>query len=416
MSLVFAIAAVGAAAWYAWPAIVGARADGPEIAFATVVRGDVEDLVTATGTLQPRDYVDVGAQVSGQLKKIHVEVGTVVEAGELLAEIDPTLYRARVDASRAQLRNQRAQMLDRQAQLSLAEINHRRQKNLMAADATTAESLQTADAALKSARAQLAALEAQIQQTESTLRAEEANLNYAKIFAPMAGTVVSITARQGQTLNANQQAPIILRIADLSTMTVQTQVSEADVGRLRADMPVYFTTLGGQGRRWHSELQKVEPTPVVQNNVVLYNALFDVPNPNRALMTQMTAQVFFVAAAANDTLVVPVSALAFSRPTARSGSPATAARPAGTEARPQAESGTSGTRRATVQVAAGDGEWVGRQVTVGVTNRVQAQVIDGLEEGDRVATGEKRRRQEAGAQSSAQRPPAGMLGGPRFGR
>ena len=105
-------------------------------------------------------------------------------------------------------------------------------------------------------------------------------------------------ARQGQTLNANQQAPIILRIADLSTMTVQTQVSEADVGRLENGMRVYFTTLGGQGRRWHSALQKVEPTPVVQNNVVLYNALFDVPNPNRTLMTQMTAQVFFVVAEA----------------------------------------------------------------------------------------------------------------------
>src|SRR5690606_29307336 len=162
--------------------------------------------------------------------------------------------------------------------------HYTRQQNLMAADATTKESLQQAEAALVSAQAQLEALKAQIDQTESSLRADEANLGYARIYAPMAGTVVSISARQGQTLNATQQAPTVLRIADLRTMTVQTQVSEADVTKLREGMPVYFTTLGSQGQRWYSTLRKIEPTPTVTNNVVLYNALFDVPNRNGQLM------------------------------------------------------------------------------------------------------------------------------------
>ena len=212
-------AAAAAGAWH-WHGDRQASRNAAAPLLAQAQRGDVEDLVSATGTLQPRDYVDVGAQVSGQLEKIHVEVGSVVAEGDLLAEIDSTLYRARVDATRASLENQRAQMLDRQAQLDLATLNYKRQKNLMAAEATTAEQLQTAEATLRSAKAQLAALQAQIRQSESTLRAEEAQLNYAKIYAPMSGTVVSITARQGQTLNTNQQAPVILQIADLSTMTV----------------------------------------------------------------------------------------------------------------------------------------------------------------------------------------------------
>jgi macrolide-specific efflux system membrane fusion protein len=361
------LAALGAAGLLAWSYFFAAAA-GPEQNLAAVQRGDIEEVVTATGMLQPRDYVDVGAQVSGQLRKIHVDVGSEVKEGDLLAEIDPTLFRARVDASRAQLRYQRAQLQDREAQLALAQIQHRRQQNLLAEEATTVEALQNAEAELKSARAQIEMLKAQIDQTESSLRADEANLNYAHIYAPMAGTVVSITARQGQTLNANQQAPIILRIADLSTMTVQTQVSEADVSRLRLGMEAYFTTLGSQERRWYGKLHRIEPTPTVQNNVVLYNALFDVDNPNRALMTQMTAQVFFVVAEAKDALLLPMSALSMQprRPAAGNGN------------------GTNSTRRATVQVVAADGAIAPREVEVGVSNRIQAQILTGLKEGERV--------------------------------
>src|SRR5690606_9867014 len=130
------------------------------------------------------------------------------------------------------------------------------QQNMMREEATTAEAVQTAEAELQSAKAQVAALKAQIQQTLSTLRADRANLAYTKIHAPMSGTVVSESAKEGQTLNANQQAPILVRIADLSVMTVQTQVSEADVSRLRVGMPVYFTTLGSEGKRWEGRLRQ----------------------------------------------------------------------------------------------------------------------------------------------------------------
>lgn len=311
-SAVLVLALAGAGYW-GWEKFGAGRNPRDLYQIATVQKGDLEDLVTATGTVQPRDYVDVGAQVSGQLKKLHVEVGSVVEAGDLLAEIDPTVLKATVDARRAGLRNQQASLLERQSALELATLQAQRQRNLMAADATTKEALQQAEAALRAAKAQIAQLQAQIEQTESTLRADDANLNYAKIYAPLSGTVVSVTARQGQTLNANQSAPTILRVADLNTMTVQTQVSEAEVSKLRKGMEVYFTTLGGQGRRWYGSLRKVEPTPTVTNNVVLYNALFDVTNTNNALMPNMTTQVFFIAASAQDVLLVPTSAVTLQR-------------------------------------------------------------------------------------------------------
>jgi membrane fusion protein, macrolide-specific efflux system len=424
--------------------------------YATVQKGDIEDLVTATGSLQPRDYVDVGAQVSGQLRKIHVEVGTEVKEGDLLAEIDAEQSNARVDASKAQLRSQEAQLGQQNVNLAKAERDLQRQKNLMAEEATTAEALQNAETTLEVVRAQINSLKAQMQQLQASMRVEQANLKYTRIFAPMDGTVISITAKQGQTLNTNQQAPIILRIADLSTMTVQTQVSEADVSKLRADMSAYFTTLGGSGRRYYGKLKKVEPTPTVTNNVVLYNALFDVPNMNNALLPQMTAQVFFVVAEARDVLAVPMSAVTLQRP---AGAPRVGAA-AGQGARPNAEAGAQvearqrdpaaraareaqraqrqaeggapgpaaaareggfsrqqrGPRIGTVKLAQADGSIVTREVQIGVTNRVHAEVLSGLAEGDRVVAGQKVDEKAAAGQQGPQgqqnRPGGQGFGGP----
>lgn len=354
---------------------------------APVSRGNIENLVTATGVLQPRDYVDVGAQVSGQLKVLHAEIGSDVTEGDLLAEIDATVYAARVEGSRAQLRNQQAQLKDREAQLKLARINYQRQINLRKEDASTAEELQSAEAQLQSAEAQLESLKAQLAQTESALQAEEANLEFARIYAPMSGTVVSITSRQGQTLNANQTAPTVLQIADLSVMTVQAQVSEADIGKLHPGMPVYFTTFGSGGKRWYSTLSRIEPTPTILNNVVLYNALFDVPNPDGVLMTQMTTQVFFIASQARNVLQVPVAALSFQK---AADSPRSVAGAARSEAGPERAAPTPADepRTATVRVLRGKHQVEERTITTGVSNRVRAEILSGLTEGEQVILGD----------------------------
>jgi macrolide-specific efflux system membrane fusion protein len=372
VALVALLLAAGGAGWGWWRSL---SAVTHVYATATVERGDIEDSTTALGNLQPLQYVDVGTQVSGQLRKIYVEIGATVKQGDLLAEIDPTVYVARVEADKAQLLNLKAQLADKQSQLLLARQQLQRQQNLMKANATSRDALQTSEAALRSASAQVDALQAQIQQTESTLKGDEANLGYTKIYAPMAGTVVSQTAKQGQTLNANQQAPIVLRIADLSTMTVWTQVSEADIGKLRIGMDAYFTTLGRPDRRWYGKLRQILPTPEIVNNVVLYDALFDVPNPKQELMTQMSAQVFFVSAAAKNVLLVPVAALQ------------TAGRPAHRGASGAAAGAADAGTRYRVRVLHDDGSIEERAVTIGVRNRVAAEVRSGLTAGERVIVG-----------------------------
>lgn len=340
----------GAGAWWGWESIH--QEEKNQLSTVKVMRGNLEERVTAIGTIKPKIDVEVGAQISGQLTKIYVEVGDQVEEGQLLAEIDTEVLEAKVTASKAQIQAQKAQLKDRRAQLTLAQQRYRRQQNLYKNQAVTQEDLQQAEANFLSAQAQVEQLVAQIQQNEASLQAEEANLKYGRITAPISGTVVSLPARQGQTLNANQQAPVILTLADLSTMRVETEVSEADISRLSVGMPAFFTTLGNQNRRWQGELLRIDPTPQVQNNVVLYNAPFDVKNKNNQLLPQMTAQVFFVVAKADNALIAPLAAL---------------------QRQPR------GVYLAKVKTANGIEE---RQVKLGVNNRIEAEVISGLNEGD----------------------------------
>ncbi len=393
-----ALLAVGG--YYVWQTWFAQSAAGGAMLTAVATRGDLEDTITATGTLQPKDFVDVGTQVSGQLKKVLVDVGAVVEKGQLLAEIDASVYQAKVDGDHAQLLNQQAQLADKRAQLALADLQLKRQLNLAREDATTDDALQSAQATRNSAVAQQDSVRAQMQLTESALRGDQANLGYTKIYAPIAGTVVSQAAKQGQTLNANQQAPIVMRIADLSTMTVEAQVSEADVPKLHVGMDVYFTTLGGDNRRYYGKLRQIPPTPTIVNNVVLYDALFDVDNPNQALMTQMTAQVFFIAASARDAVLVPITALRALPAEVRTGAsgalapgaagaksptaPARTSRASGADPRNQFAKG-----RALVSVVGANGKVAVREVKVGVMNRVSAQILSGIEPGETVVIGSR---------------------------
>jgi len=343
---------------------------------ATVERGDIEDSVSALGALQPLQYVDVGTQVTGQLKNLRVEVGDAVAQGDLVAEIDPTLFLARVEESRATLNQLRAQLAERFADERFTAEVFKRNQRLFANKAASEEALQESQAAAERAAAQVKALKAQIQQVESKLVGDEANLRYTKIFAPMAGTIVSLTARQGQTLVASQQAPTILRIADLSTMTVWAQVSEADIPKVKVGMPAYFNTLGQPSRRWHGKVRQVMPTPETVNNVILYNVLFDVENPDGALKTQMTAQVFFVSGKAENALLVPVAALQPVKGASKGG-----------QGRPSGGSNDAEKQRIFLARVIRDGKPEERQVKVGMSTRLLAEVLAGLSEGDTVVVG-----------------------------
>ncbi|MBO0366481.1 efflux RND transporter periplasmic adaptor subunit [Pseudomonas putida] len=352
---------------------------GAPVSTVAVTRADIESSVTALGTLQPRRYVDVGAQASGQIRKLHVEVGDPIRQGQLLVEIDPSTQQARLDAGRYSIDNLKAQLAEQRAQFQLAQQQQQRQRALAAAGATRAEDLQSADAQLKVTQARIDMYQAQIRQAQASLRSDEAELGYTRIFAPMDGTVVALDAREGQTLNAQQQTPLILRIAKLSPMTVWAQVSEADIGKVKPGMSAYFTTLAGGKRRWTSQVRQILPIPpkpldqtsqgggspasasagTTGSQVVQYTVLLDVDNPDGALMAEMTTQVFFVAGQASQVLTAPLAAFD--------------------------EGKAEGLRL--VQVVKRDGKIEQREVRTGLSDRLRVQILDGLAEGEQLVIG-----------------------------
>lgn len=372
--IVLALAGIG---W--WLFGKNAQQEAP-IATATAQRADIENTVSALGKIGPKTYVDVGAQLSGQLDVLRVEVGDRVEQGELLAQIDPRIYESRVEGDRARVDSLTAQMSERNANLDLAKATHTRNLTLAERGLIARDLLDTSAAQLKQAQAQIVSLRAQLKEANSTLEGNTANLSYARIYAPMAGTVVSVTALEGQTLNANQIAPNILRIADLDTMTVTAQVAEADIGRIAVDMPAWFTTLGQADRRWSGQVRQVQPTPDIINEVVLYKVLIDVDNSDGALLPDMTAQVFFIVSKAENVVTVPAAAV-FSPPQARGKH---FVRVPGPENSPP------------------------RAVEIGLRDREKVEIVSGLSEGDTVLLPSAAA--AGGPAGSRPRPPMGMMG------
>ena len=244
---------VAGATWYGVHAYRAKAAKEGEYLFAPVQTGDIEDLVTATGTLEPRDYVDVGAQVSGQIEKLNVDVGDMVKAGDMLASIDATHVRG---ARRSQ-RGQPAVGQDEPGDPERA--IWRRPSATTSASRTSKEDATTDGIAgrtprprCENAQRQIDQSKAQIEQQAANMRIEETNLKYTKIIAPIDGTVMSIAVKEGQTINATQQAPTVLRLANLNTMTVRTDVSEADVAQ----------ALEGHERVLHDAGRRSEPALV----------------------------------------------------------------------------------------------------------------------------------------------------------
>jgi membrane fusion protein, macrolide-specific efflux system len=432
-----AVASGGGYYWYRASHEVGG--DRPLV--VTVSFGDVENAVASAGTLQPSNTVPVGAQVSGQLQKLYVDIGDQVETGQLLGEIDARVQRNKVDSSRASIASAEAQITARREALVLAQANWERQQRLWEDQATSKQEYDSARNNLASAQASLTQQEQSIIQSKATLATDETLLEYTKIFAPIGGTVVSVAMKEGTTLNATQQSPTIMNIANLATMTVETQISEADIGKVYPGMQVYFTTLGGGNRRWHSTLRQILPTPTATNNVVTYTGLFDVDNGDGALLSGMTTQVYFVISAARNVLTVPVGALTFvdtprnerfagravegSAAPGGSGWRAPGGDTSGASTGPQravrvstspsgdypreafdggrrtaggaAPDRTEPPRAAKVRVVAADGSIAEREVMVGVTSRVTAEVISGLTEGEQVVAGIAQAARPAGA-------------------
>ena len=320
-----------------------------------VANRDLQQNVLATGKLDAVRKVDVGAQVSGQLEKLYVEIGDQVKQGQLLAMIDPQQAQNQIKEVEATLQDLNAQLAQAKAEMQLAAVTLRRQQDLAKLQLVSRQDLDQASTSLAVKKEQVETINAQINKTKASLVTVYINLDYTKISAPMDGDVVQITTLQGQTVIAAQQAPNILTLADMSTMLVNAQVSEADVIHLKPGMKASFTVLGDPGKHFDGVLKDIQPTPEKVNDAIFYSARFEVPNPDRLLRLQMTAQVSIQLANVKQAMVIPLSAL-------------------GDEL---------GTNRYQVAVLK-DGKEEKREVTIGIRNNVDAQVISGLNVGDEV--------------------------------
>lgn len=358
------------------------QVENPKRTVISVTIDDLEENVTAQGKLEPKEYVDVGAQVTGQLQKLYVDIGDDVKAGQLLVEIDPRVYASRVQADEANIKNLQAQLAGQQANVVFARQQFERNRELLKSKGVSEQDFQNSEFNLKKAVATADSIQAQIEQVQSTLNGDRTNLGYTKIFAPMDGTVVTRTARLGQTLNANQTTPMILQLAKLDAMTVRAQVAEADVMRLKPDLPVYFSTLGTSERRWQGTVRQILPSPENVNNVVLYNVLVDVDNRDRQLMTGMSTQMFFVLGSAKQVPVIPVSALGARKP--------------------EADNEHGRAFQVKKITATGSQDTI---IHIGLQNRRLAEVRDGLKAGDQLEPYGKQDDKSAGSRKDKYTPP-----------
>lgn len=369
LSIIVLVAVAAIVAWYL------RKPAAPALATTAVTRGDIEQTVEATGVIDAYKLVSVGAQASGQIKSLKVQLGDTVKEGDLIAEIDATTQQNQVLNAQATLDQVKAQRAVQQASLREAELEFARQQQMLAAEATSRAEYDAADAKLKTARAQIQSYDAQIKGRETELATARATLSYTRITAPMDGTVVAVVAEEGRTVNANQTAPTIVMLARLDLVTVNAEVSEADVVKIKAGMPVYFTTLGEPDRKYHATLRQINPAPASiandssssssassssSSSAVYYNALFDVENPDGSLRIDMTAQVSVMLKQAKGVLTIPAVALG---PKTRDG-------------------------QYMVRVADADGMPAPRKVRIGINNGATAEVLSGVDEGEKVVVGE----------------------------
>jgi macrolide-specific efflux system membrane fusion protein len=369
----------------------------PQVITAKVTKDELEDTVLASGTMLASREVNVGAQASGQIKRIHVDLGQKVSRGQLIAEIDSTTQANTLRNAEAQIALLQAQRRSKQATIKQAQLNLQRKQALMREDAGSRADLEDAEAAVATSNAELGALDAQIKQASISLDTARVNLGYTRILAPIDGTVIAIVLEEGRTVNAAQSAPTVIKLAQLNQILVRAQISEADVVRVKPGLPAYFTILGDPLHRFETRLRAIEPVPEINqtdakvttatatSTAIYYNGLFDVPNTDGRLRPLMTAQVNIVLSQASDALVIPASAL-------------------GKVDRK--------TRTYAVSVLETQGETrkvVTRQVKIGLNNRVQAQVLEGLKEGEEVVVGEASPSGGAGGSGGGARRGPGMF-------
>ncbi|MDO4427844.1 MAG: efflux RND transporter periplasmic adaptor subunit [Moraxella sp.] len=391
----------------------------PNYITAEAVMGDIEESIMASGKVKALKSVDVGSQVSGEVKTLHVQLGDTVKEGDLIAQIDEVTQsnnlqnaRANLEQTQASLQSAKAALASRQgdvqsaiatiktreAELKKAQTQLERLTPLIAIDAISQKeyddaraevevasanlvsaqvALENAKSSVHSANAEITNAHANIKKSQNDLSTAETNLGYTTIRAPIAGTVVKVTTEQGTTVNSSSSTPNIVTLADLSRVRINAQISEADVINIQAGMPAKFNIIGNPDQKFDAILTGIEPAPETistsssTSSAVYYIGYLDVDNSEGRFRIDMTAQVNIIINQVKDVLTVPAAAI-------------------------RTENGKS-----TVKVLKADGTAEAVAVEVGLNNRITAEIKSGLKAGDKVIVS------ESGADGNAggRRPP-----------
>ena len=354
-----------------------------------VKRGKIAQTVSATGEISATNLVDVGAQVSGQIKKMHVKIGDVVKEGDLIAEIDNVTQVNEVNTRKAQLQTYQAQLESAQVALKIAQRKYSRYKSLASADAVSKEEFEATEDSLATNRAKIKELQSSIRQTQIAINTAEKDLGYTRITAPSAGTVVSLVVEQGQTINSSQTSPTVVLIADLTSMTNKMQIAEGDATKVKAGQTVNFTILSEPDTPISAKLDSIDPglTTMSQgsyskstdttSNAIYYYARATVPNPEGKLAIGMTTQNTVEIASADNVLMVPTVAI-------------------------KTKDG-----KKFVRVLEANNQAVDREIQTGLKDSMNTEVKSGLNEGEKVVMS------EMGAAEKAEAVEREMAGPPR---
>jgi HlyD family secretion protein len=383
--------------------VFGGRRNAVRYAAVAVDRGDIADVVGATGVLQAVTTVQVGSQVSGTIQSLYADFNSTVHRGQVVARLDPSLFEARLAQVQANLATARANVERSQAAVVDARQKHQRAQELAAQSLLPQSDLDSAKATLDGALAQDRANQAAVAQAEASVNQAEVDLRHTVIESPIDGVVLARNVDVGQTVAASLQAPTLFVIAnDLTQMEVNASIDEADIGRVRPGQAVSFRVDAFPEDTFTGSVKQVRLQPITNQNVVTYNTIIGVDNPGQRLMPGMTATVSVVVESREDVLRVAAPALRFRpegfeerRPrrgpgSASSGDGAATQPSQGPEERQrpaaQARDGGNG-HPGLVFVLGGDDKPQPKRVRLGLSDGQHAEVLDGLGEGERVVTG-----------------------------
>ncbi|WP_375749914.1 efflux RND transporter periplasmic adaptor subunit [Vibrio sp. HN007] len=359
------ISSAGAGAYY-----YQVESTQQEMVYTTdiVRKGNIENVVLTNGVLYPNKLVNVGAQVSGKIEQIAVELGQEVQQGELIGQIDNLTQQNELKEAIASLNSIEAQIRAKQAMIKQSTSSFERQTLMLKNRASSQADYDNSEAELAIYKAELDQLYAEKQKAEINVDTAHLNLSYTTIDSPINGTVVYVSVEEGQTVNTNQSTPTIVEIAELDTMVVRAQISEADVIHATEGQQAYFSILGAPKKQFRGVLRSIEPGPTLMtgddsnleigdNDAIYYNARFEVQNPDHLLRIGMTAQVSIILDRAEGALMIPAQVLK-----------------------------QVGNNSFQVPVL-NNGKMEFRSIQVGINNKIYAEVLSGLQEGDEVVIG-----------------------------